>query len=34
LFAIPLTMFFLHEKPTRNALIGTVLTIVGIVLAL
>lgn len=32
LFAVPLSMFFLHEKPTRSTLLGTVMTVVGIVL--
>ena len=34
LFAVPLSMIFLHEKPTRNTLIGTVLTIAGIALVI
>ena len=31
LFAIPLTMVFLHERPSRNTLLGTVLTIAGVI---
>jgi drug/metabolite transporter (DMT)-like permease len=32
LFAVPLSMIFLHEKPTRYVLVGTVLSALGIVL--
>lgn len=31
LFAIPLTVMFLQEKPSRNTLFGTVLTIAGVI---
>jgi drug/metabolite transporter (DMT)-like permease len=34
IFGVPLSMLFLHEKPTRLTLIGTVLSIVGIALIL
>jgi drug/metabolite transporter (DMT)-like permease len=34
LFAVPLSMVFLQEKPTRNTLIGTVLSIAGIALVI
>lgn len=32
LFAVPLSMIFLHERPTRYVLVGTVLSALGIVL--
>jgi bacterial/archaeal transporter family protein len=32
LFAVPLSMIFLHEKPGRLTLVGTFLTVLGIVL--
>jgi len=32
LFAAPLSWLFLHERPTRYTVLGTVLTVVGIVL--
>jgi DME family drug/metabolite transporter len=32
LFAVPLSMIFLHEKPTRYTLVGTVLSALGIAL--
>ena len=31
-FALPLSMIFLHERPTRSTLVGTILTISGILL--
>lgn len=34
MFALPLSMLFLHERPTRATLAGTVLTIAGIILVL
>lgn len=34
LFGVPLSSIFLHEKPTRQTLVGTVLTVVGIILVL
>lgn len=30
LFAVPLSAVFLHERPTRNTLLGTILTVIGI----
>ena len=32
LFAVPLSMIFLHEKPGRLTLVGTFLTVLGIAL--
>ena len=34
LFAVPMSLFFLHERPTRYTLLGTVLSIVGIALVI
>lgn len=34
LFAVPLTALFLHERPTRYTLLGTLLTVVGVVLVI
>lgn len=34
LFAVPLTALFLHEHPTRYTLLGTILTIAGVLLVL
>jgi uncharacterized membrane protein len=32
LFAVPLSALFLHERPTRTTLAGTLLTVLGVVL--
>ncbi len=34
LFAVPLSAIFLHERPTRYTLVGTLLTVAGVILVL